>query len=196
MADNITLDSIIEEAYSIKANLMPKSHQSSFFKVADTNIYEKWKYKTVRFLSVNYEGDRVCQDFANAVNNFVQLDLGTKAKFDSIIGVLESCKSIPEKVKSVTRKQNQTAKDAPIIINNTNSQSQSQSQSIQIFLEAIKDDLTGKQVKELKEIVANEDGDLEKAKPKLVDKIRSFGSDVASNIIANIITNPAIWSGV
>ena len=44
----------------------------------------------------------------------------------------------------------------------------------------------------LKQIVEKE-GDLEKAKPELIDKIKSFGKDVASNILANIITNPAIW---
>ena len=44
------------------------------------------------------------------------------------------------------------------------------------------------------QIVDVEKGDLEKAKPKLIDKIKSFGENVASNILANIITNPTIWS--
>ena len=46
----------------------------------------------------------------------------------------------------------------------------------------------------LKQVVDEEKGDLEKAKPKVIDKIKSFGENVASNILANIITNPAIWS--
>ena len=45
---------------------------------------------------------------------------------------------------------------------------------------------------EIKEIITNEPNPIQ-AKTKLIDKIKSFGSDVTSNIIANIITNPAIW---
>ena len=42
--------------------------------------------------------------------------------------------------------------------------------------------------------IKEEKGDLEKAKPKVIDKLKSFGENVASNILANIITNPAIWT--
>lgn len=70
-----------------------------------------------------------------------------------------------------------------------------QNQSFSLFFDSIKDEITGKQLRELKEIIANEP-DLEKAKPKIIAKIKSFGSDICSNIIANIITNPAIWSGL
>jgi ferritin-like metal-binding protein YciE len=81
-------------------------------------------------------------------------------------------------------------------INNSNSQSQSQSMALNIFIEAIKDDLTGRQIKELKQIVENENGDIEKTRPKIVNKLLSFGKDVASNIVANLLTNPSIWSGL
>lgn len=65
--------------------------------------------------------------------------------------------------------------------------------ALNIFLDAISDELTGKQIKEIKEIMAQEK-DIEKAKPKIIEKISSFGLNVASNIIANIITNPNIWN--
>ena len=83
-----------------------------------------------------------------------------------------------------------------IIINNTNSQSQQQSQQqgMEILIKSLEDQLSVSQLKELMQIVDVEKGDLEKAKPKLIDKIKSFGENVASNILANIITNPTIWS--
>lgn len=65
-----------------------------------------------------------------------------------------------------------------------------------MFLDAIKDDLTGRQIKELKEVVIKTDNDLEKARPRIVEKLKSFGADVASNIVANILTNPTIWGGL
>ena len=34
--------------------------------------------------------------------------------------------------------------------------------------------------------------DISIAKPQVIEKLKSFGGDVLSNIIANIITNPAI----
>ena len=83
-------------------------------------------------------------------------------------------------------------------INNTNNQSQSQEQSlaVQLFIEAIKDDLTGHQTKELKAVVEEADNDLQKARPGILAKLAEFGKDVASNIVANILTNPMIWNGL
>ena len=68
--------------------------------------------------------------------------------------------------------------------------------AVNLFNEAIKDDLTGRQIKELKQIVEDENGDMKKARPKIVDKLLSFGKDVASNIVANLLTNPSIWNGL
>ena len=65
-----------------------------------------------------------------------------------------------------------------------------------MFLEAIKDDLTGRQIKELKAVVAEADNDLQKARPGIIEKLKSFGADVVSNIVANLLTNPAIWGGL
>ena len=65
-----------------------------------------------------------------------------------------------------------------------------------MFLDAIKDDLTGRQVKELKDVIAESGDDKEKARDNIIVKLKSFGSDVASNIVANIITNPLIWSSL
>ena len=83
-------------------------------------------------------------------------------------------------------------------INNNNQQKQNQTQSlaINLFLEAIKDDLTGRQVKELKDIVAESSSDKEKARDGIIAKLKSFGDNVAANIVANILTNPVIWGGL
>lgn len=81
----------------------------------------------------------------------------------------------------------------PAVINVTQSQSQTQEIAITIFLDSIKDELTGRQIKEIREIVDHED-DINQAKPKIIEKLKSFGGDVLSNVIANIITNPTIWA--
>ncbi|MBB2951177.1 hypothetical protein [Sphingobacterium sp. JUb56] len=85
--------------------------------------------------------------------------------------------------------------DKSIRITTTNNNTQSQTIHIDLLKDVIKDSLTGKQYKELVEIV-QEYEDIDKAVPKLIDKIKSFGSDVASNVLANIITNPTIFGGL
>lgn len=79
-------------------------------------------------------------------------------------------------------------------INISLNQSQNQTVSVNIIWETIKDELTGKQAKEIQEIV-NGDDEPESKKKRIFDKIKSFGSDVASNIIAGILTNPSIYGG-
>lgn len=76
----------------------------------------------------------------------------------------------------------------------TQEQKQFQKQIIEIFIESIRDEISGKQFKELKEI-AREEKDPEKAKNRIFESLKKFGVDICSNIIANIITNPSIWPG-
>ena len=73
----------------------------------------------------------------------------------------------------------------------TQHQNQTQEIAISIYIDSIKDELTGRQMNEIKEIL-KEVNDISIAKPQVVEKLKSFGGDVLSNIIANIITNPTI----
>jgi hypothetical protein len=79
-------------------------------------------------------------------------------------------------------------------INISLNQTQNQTVNLNLILESIKEELTGKQTKELDEILKCEE-EPEAKKIKVLGKLKSFGSDVLSNIIANIITNPAIYGG-
>ena len=111
-----------------------------------------------------------------------------------MLAILEAFEKYPQVIKN-----NKVLKQSANInihsnISSTNTQSQSQNQEIKILLKSLEDELSISQLKELKQVVEEEKGDLEKAKPKLMDKIKSFGVNVASNIVANIITNPTIWS--
>jgi len=77
-------------------------------------------------------------------------------------------------------------------VNQNQSQEQSQKQSVNIefIIEVLKENLTGKQIKELDEII-KEPESTEKA-TKLTDKLLSFGSNVAAGILGNILSNPQI----
>ena len=115
-----------------------------------------------------------------------------------LLAILEAFNELPSIVVDSVGIKDGDAINVTTTINKSNSQSQSQEQSlaVELFIEAIKDDLTGRQIKELKSVVAEADNDLQKARPGIIAKLKEFGSDVASNIVANLLTNPMIWGGL
>lgn len=71
----------------------------------------------------------------------------------------------------------------------TQNQSQNQSINMNIILEVLQKELTGSQLKDVQEILNNQEDNHDNKKSKVINKLKSFGVDVLSNIIANIITN-------
>lgn len=115
----------------------------------------------------------------------------TKVLIDGIIAEVKAL-GIPER---------ETTLDKSVNVNTTVSQNQEQHQSqkqdviVEILLEAVKDELTGKQWKELL-AVAKDNEDPERTRKSILDKIKGFGEEVAANIVANIVTNPTVWQGL
>ena len=108
--------------------------------------------------------------------------------------------ALKDEITTIGLPKNSKGKDFNgIQITNTVKQSQTQSQEqnviINILLEAVKDELTGKQRKELLAI-AEETKDPQEAHKSIFAKLKGFGEDVAANIIANIITNPQVWQNL
>lgn len=101
--------------------------------------------------------------------------------------ILEACITELETFGQPELKKND---NSGININLT--QNQNQTVNINLLIGALQDELTDSQLKEVNEIMNAEEAKSEKKK-KLIDKLKSFGSDVASNILANILTNPNIW---
>jgi hypothetical protein len=90
---------------------------------------------------------------------------------------------LPEKMVSDKDKIN---------VNITQNTNQSTKINLSLIIETIQDELNGKQLKELQEIIQSEE-DIENKKNKIVDKLKKFGTDVATNIVAGILTNPNIY---
>jgi hypothetical protein len=61
-----------------------------------------------------------------------------------------------------------------------------------LIIDSLKYGLSGSQIEELKEILESNQ-EPKKKKKTFVEKLNSFGSDVASNILANILTNPKVY---
>lgn len=194
----ISIESLIEEGnemlQGIKYVPAPSGviRMFSVYNLADDSKYERWKNVVLRYLSSNYPNDISVNDFRKASEEF-EKHYYSPTGMKKMVGILESLEAIPTKIENISNKQD---KEPSVIINDTNSQTQNQVLNIDLFTKAIEDVLTVSQIKEMKKVVEEEGGDLTKAKPKLVEKLKSFGENLASNIVANLITNPSIWASM
>lgn len=194
----ITIDSLIEQGNEILQGIKyVPSHPGvirtySVHSIADESVYERWKNIALRLLSMEYPNDISVKDFRTSADAF-ERSLYSPGAMKKMIGVLESVKAIPSKIDGSKTKP---GKAPSVVINNTNSQSQNQVLNVDLFTKAIEDVLTVSQIKELKKVVVEEGGDVEKAKPKLIEKLKSFGENLSSNIVANLLTNPTIWTSL
>ncbi len=201
----ITLESLIKE-HKERISLLkfkpdpPNCCGLSYYYYDNSESYQKWLATTKRFIGIKYPNDKDVNEFESISKE----RLGPEQQ-KRLLAILEAFAVLPtvipdKRTTQVTEKKGKERDAINVVttINSTNSQTQSQEQSlaVEIFIEAIKDDLTGKQIKELKAAVAEADNDLEKARPSIIEKLKSFGSDVASNIVANILTNPLICGGL
>lgn len=101
--------------------------------------------------------------------------------------ILEACITELEIFGKPDKKQ---VDSSGISINLT--QNQNQTVNINLLISALEEELTVSQLREVNDIMKSEGPKTEK-KGKIINKIKSFGGDVASNILANILTNPNIW---
>ena len=201
--NNITLESLIQEHKERIKHLKYKPNPPgcwgfSFYYYEDSESYQKWLATAKRFIGIKYPNDKDVNEF----ETISKLEFGPEQQ-KKLLAILEAFSVLPTIIpdNKTSLEKDGKKKDAINVtttINNTNNQSQSQEQSlaVELFIEAIKDDLTGRQIKELKTVVEEADNDLQKARPGILAKLKEFGTDVASNIVANILTNPMIWGGL
>ena len=197
---DITLESLIQEHKETIGRLKYKPSPQGcigfgYYYYEDSEAYQKWLATTKRFIGINYPNDKDVNEFETISKE----KLGPEQQ-KRLLAIVEALAIIPASTprQQIDSRRKDTEKGVNITITNTNSQSQNQEQSlaVQLFIEAIKDDLTGRQIKELKSVVAEADNDLQKARPGVLAKLKEFGTDVASNIVANLLTNPMIWGGL
>lgn len=202
---DITLESFIQEHKERIGRLKYKPSPQGcigfgYYYYDNSESYQRWLATTKRFIGIMYPNDKDVNEFESISKE----KLGPEQQ-KRLLAILEAFAALPtvipdNRTTQITEKKGK-GKDAINVIttiNNSNSQFQSQEQSmaVELFIEAIKDDLTGRQIKELKSVVAEADNDLQKARPGILAKLAEFGKDVASNIVANILTNPTIWQGL
>lgn len=142
--------------------------------------YQNWISSVKRFIRNEDE-----KEFDEMIKIFKDIDPENHTK---ILATLRAIKKIPNKSKKEVIKQ-----EKGIHINITQSQNQQTNVSINLIIEAFQDELNGNQRKEIQTIIDDKELEPEKKKSKIVETLKKFGGDIASNILANILTNPSFF---
>ncbi len=85
-------------------------------------------------------------------------------------------------------------KSVKLHVNQSNNQTQNTSVNVglELIFDVIKGELRNSEIEQLKEILDSKEDEKTKKK-NFIEKIKSFGSDVSSNILANLLTNPQVY---
>jgi hypothetical protein len=163
--------------------------------IGDLQKFKEWKTRTLQTLAHIYGENHTSYKALEKVRGFSYSDRTREAKSEAtelLSGLIEDLnnfgfpKQLIENNKGVNLHVNQQA---------TQNQTTNFTFNLNHFVEAIKDELKGGQVKELKAIL-DSDEEPEKKKKSFFEKIKSFGSDVSSNILANVLTNPDVYTNI
>lgn len=181
------LEELIEEGKSFKfENSKMYNNEGRVINVIQNNFYlpekdkyDAWIIKTTRYLKINHINDYSTQIFIDISNESCSANNLVK-----LIAVLESLKDFPNTCPTILHES------VPQTVVNV-SQNQQQTISVDIF-EVIRNGLNDNQLKEIRQIIEKEKNP-QIAKPKIIEKLKTFGDTVITNVIADIITNPAIW---
>lgn len=181
------IDELIQQGVVLKNSLQEvRSQWGTYYKHLSQDAFESWLMLTKRYINTQYHGDKSVEEFeklAAEVNP-------TPKQLAKMIGILEAMKQIPQIARTF-----EPTKQMPLVsITNTQSQTQTQNVFIEIFMEALHEELSMKQIRDLKAIAEDEHKSVEEKKASILDRIKEFGMDTLSNIVANVLTNPTVWT--
>ena len=177
----------LRKIISEETNLTPDKIESGMSSVI--SVLQMCNYnKDSEYISQIQRMKREVKFFTNKNISGFKVYKTFKELKDAFINLVEV---LIEEINEMGLPEHKIEKSPGVSLTVTQHQNQTQEIAISIYLESIKDELTGRQMNEIKEIL-KEVNDISIAKPQVVEKLKSFGGDVLSNIIANIITNPTI----
>ena len=190
-----TIDELIQqgEGFTSRIKYIPPLsntiRSTPVYHIANAEEYGTWKATAKRFIGVNYPDDKAVEEFEQTAKN--RLSLGNHRH---LLAILKAIKTIPQ---PNTVPMDSDKKSGDIIVNNSNTVNQTQNTTVQyaFFIESIKNELTGRQLQELKDVLEQHKGTPETAKTKIVEKLVSFGTNTLASILANVVMNPSIYGG-
>lgn len=178
------IEELIQQGRALK-NVLQERRGSwgTYYVHPDQDAYEKWLMLTKRYINTAFSGDKCIEEFEKLAEKSPY-----PTQLSKMLGILEAMKQLPQVVAVKSENTNPM-----VTITNTQTQSQSQNVFLNVFIDALHEELSRKQIRELKEIAEDTEIGTEEKKSSILDKIKEFGKDTLASIVANVLTNPAIW---
>ena len=118
MNSEITLKSLIDEAFEIKSNLeFCKGDFWGYYKIKDNLQYEEWQSNAQRLLLANFPNDPYERKFEEASLNFRKYGCDPEG-MDKLIAILKACEAIPLEIAE----KHKSSGGINVNINQTNNQ--------------------------------------------------------------------------
>lgn len=187
--EEITLDYLLNKGTSLGFSLKKNEDSAWFYFDQNEFEYTSWKYCAIRAIESKFPGDANVETLKELFKTF-ETNYRSPEAFSQILGLIESYQAVPV-IIPMAHKTN----TPHYHINNIQTQSQQQSQILDICVNVIQESLSEEQFNELRNILQSDQDDKSKKK-SIMERLKSFGQDVAPSILANIITNPEIWGAL
>lgn len=160
--------------------------------ITQSQKFNEWKTRTLQTLAHIYDVKHTSYLALKEIYGYNYVDRTPQAKSEAIEllnGLIEDLKNF-----GFPKPNDSSNNGLNVLVNQHNNQNQTTSISINIdfIIDVLKGELRNSEIEEVKEILESKEEGKEKKK-KFIDKIKSFGSDVASNVLANILTNPQVY---
>jgi len=181
----MNIEDLILEGENLRESIYLENKASVFFpyniyKSTNETEYQSWISLIQRLIKIKYPSE---------LNDFEKLSIDIDPEnHRKILALLNSIKEIPDEPENKV-----SNKEQGLHINITQSQNQQTNVSINLIIEAFKSELNDNQRKEIQTIIDDKELEPEKKKSKIVETLKKFGGDIASNILANILTNPSFF---
>ena len=187
----MTITVLIKEGEEFRDSIGDSAHDIG--KIQDSSKYHLWIERVVRYLGQNVPKDISIERFMLFSNQINPIHC-SKSSFERLLNILRAVEELPDVVIAddlVHRKKDDDK--ISIQTNVKQKQTQNQAQTVNVLETALKDSFAPFQLEELKEILKSNQPREDKRK-SLMEKLKSFGSDVASGVLANILSNPEVLS--
>jgi hypothetical protein len=187
----MTITVLIKEGEEFRDSIGDSTH--GIGKIQDSSKFYLWVERVVRYLGQTVPKDISIERFMHYSNQINPIHCN-KSSFEGLLNILRAVEELPDVVIAddlVHRKKDDDK--ISIQTNVKQEQTQNQAQTVNVLETALKDSFAPFQLEELKEILKSNQPREDKRK-SLMEKLKSFGSDVASGVLANILSNPEVLS--
>lgn len=187
----MTITELIKEGEIIRDSINDSSQRAG--KIQESGNYNLWIERVVRYLGQTVPEDISIERFMH-YSRQINPSYCHKSSFEGLLNILRAVEELPDIVTAddlIHRKKDDNK--ISIHTNVKQEQTQNQTQAVNVLENTLKDSFAPYQLEELKEILKTDQPREDKRK-SLMEKLKSFGSDVASGVMANILSNPEVIS--